>query len=351
MKKPGQEPGFKKQVARSMQRHSNRASRQLELPIQFVPASIVEQGLRDAHPRPLAKWYKTEVTRIGGRRVPTAQAFEFPLVEMQPANSRAVVALDLDGAGKFTFADCCLSESLPPGNQTVERIESGNLHVFYYLEKPVHWGPWASRKPREIFTRVSEYFTHVSGADPSYNRTLMRNPVEGVHLDARALDGACRTHPGPTTPYPLLDLLRYVPPGWRLPTVPLTAEGGHLALIRATGKWYGRPTNWIAAAAELERKIHELNETMKDPRPSIEVREIARWLYRKQSKRLESGQQQRVFSMMQAARAIRPRPGRRKGTPLEDDRRPWEAEGVSKPTWYRDRARSTPKGKHGGKRR
>ena len=35
--------------------------------------------------------------------------------------------------------------------------------------------------------------------------------------------------------------------------------------------------------------IHELNKSMADPRPSIEVREIARWLYRKQSKRLASG--------------------------------------------------------------
>ena len=318
-----------------MQRQSNRDSRQLTLPIKSVPASIVEQGLRDAHPRPRAKWHKAEVTRRRGRRVSTAEAFGFPLVEMQPSNSRAVIALDLDGSGKFKFADCCMSGALPTGNQAVERIESGNLHVFYYLEKPVHWGPWASCKPREIFARVSEYFTHVSGADPSYNRILMRNPIEDVHLDARALDGPCRTHPGPTKPYPLLDLLRYVPKGWRLPKAPLTAEGGHLALIRAAGKWYGRPSNWYAAAAELERMIHQINEGMEDPRPSIEVREIAQWLHRKQAGKLATGEQQGRFTMMQAARAIRPRPGRRKGTPLEDDRRPWESMGISRAWWYR----------------
>ena len=181
-----------KRLLRSMHKQSNRHSRQFELPIDAVPPLLIEHGLRDAHPRPLAKWHKSEVTRRGGRRVSTAEAFKFPLVEMQPANSRALIALDLDGKAKFQFADCCLEGLLPQGNDAVERIESGNLHIFFYLEKPVHWGPWASRKPRAIFARVSEYFTHTSGADPSFNRILMRNPIESVHLDARALDGPCR---------------------------------------------------------------------------------------------------------------------------------------------------------------
>ena len=318
-----------------MHLQSTKHSRQFELPIDAVPPLLIGHGLRDAHPFPRAKWHKTEVTRRGGRRVSTAAAFSFPLVEMQPANSRALIALDLDGKSRFTFADCCMSGALPTGNQAVERIESGNLHILYYLEKPVHWGPWASRKPREIFARVSEYFTNTSGADPSFNRILIRNPIESVHLDARALDGPCRTHPGPTTPYPLLDLLRYVPTGWRLPNVPLTAEGGHLALIRAAGKWYARPANWYAAAAELERMIHQINEGMEDPRPSIEVREIAQWLHRKQAGKLATGEHQGRFSMMQAARGIKGGAARRKGTPLEDDQRPWESMGISRAWWYR----------------
>ena len=163
----------------------------------------------------------------------------------------------------------------------------------------------------------------------------MRNSIESVHLDARALDGPCRTHPGPSNPYALLDLLRYVPKGWHVPKTPQTSEGGHLALIKAAAKWYGKPANWFAKLADLERMIQQINENMQNPRPSVEVREIATWMHRKQVKRLASGEQQGRFSMMQATRGIKSGASRRKGTALEDDQRPWEFMGVSRATWYR----------------
>ena len=69
-----------KRLPRSMQKQSNRDSRQLKLPIDAVPPLLIDHGLRDAHPFPLVKWHKSEVTRRGGRRVPTAEAFSYPLV-------------------------------------------------------------------------------------------------------------------------------------------------------------------------------------------------------------------------------------------------------------------------------
>ena len=54
---------------------------------------------------------------------------------------------------------------------------------------------------------------------------------------------------------------------------PRTSEGGHLALIKAAAKWYGKPSNWYAKQGELERMIHQINEGMENPRPSVEVRE------------------------------------------------------------------------------
>ena len=84
-------------------------------------------------------------------------------------------------------------------------------------------------------------------------------------------------------------------------------------MIRAASSWYGKPANWYAKETDLERMIHQINNGMVPPRPSIEVREIAQWLYRKQVKRLESGEQQGRFSMMQAARGIRSGDARRKG--------------------------------------
>ena len=275
---------------------------------------LIASGLRAAHSRPLAKWHKSEVTRRGGRRVPTAEGFRFPLVEMQPANSWAVLALDLDGREKFKFADSCLEGLLPPGNDAVERIQSGNLHIFYYMKTPIHTGPNARMKPMELFRRVSEYFTNISGADPSYNRLLMRNPIQSVHLDPRALDGPCRTHSGPRNPYALLDLLRYVPKGWHVPKAPQTSEGGHIALIKAAAKWYGMPSHWYATREELERELHRINEVMGHPRPSVEVQEITSWMHRKQTDRLARGEQQGKLSMIQTARAVRSGASRRELT-------------------------------------
>ena len=81
--------------------------------------------------------------------------------------------------------------------------------------------------------------------------------------------------------------------------------------------------------------IHHINEGMENPRPSVEVREIATWMHRKQSDRLARGVQQGKFSMMQTARGIKSGASRRKRTPLEDDHRPWESMGISRAWWYR----------------
>ena len=51
-------------------------------------------------------------------------------------------------------------------------------------------------------------------------------------------------------------------------------------------------------------------------------------------KNLASGQTQQNFSFIQAAKGKRSGEVRRKGTPLELDRAPWELEGISRRGWY-----------------
>ena len=99
---------------------------------------------------------------------------------------------------------------------------------------------------------------------------------------------------------------------------PQTSEGGHLALIKAAASWYGKPANWYAKQGELERMIHHINEGMENPRPSVEVREIATWMHRKQTDRLARGEQQGKLSMIQTARGIKSGASRRKGNEDRD---------------------------------
>ena len=65
-------------------------------------------------------------------------------------------------------------------------------------------------------------------------------------------------------------------------------------------------------------------------------------------KNLASGQTQQQFSFFQAAKGRRSGEVQRQGTPLELDRAPWEAEGISRATWYyRQAGQHT--GQHGGR--
>ena len=81
-----------------------------------------------------------------------------------------------------------------------------------------------------------------------------------------------------------------------------------------------------------------------------EVHDIVKSVCKISRKNLASGQTQQNFSFIQAAKGRRSGEARRKGTPLELDRAPWEAEGASRATWYRHQA-GQHTGQHGGARR
>ena len=83
----------------------------------------------------------------------------------------------------------------------------------------------------------------------------------------------------------------------------------------ALAEWYGSdPKEWHA------------NECL----------HIAKSVTRYCRRNLASGQTQLGLKLIAAARG-RSGVARRKGTPLEQDRAPWKAEGLSRRTWYRRR--------------
>ena len=66
-----------------------------------------------------------------------------------------------------------------------------------------------------------------------------------------------------------------------------------------------------------------------------EVIDIVKSVCRISRKNLASGQTQQNFSFIQSSKGKQSGVARRKRTPLELDRAPWEAEGISRATWYR----------------
>ena len=159
-------------------------------------------------------------------------------------------------------------------------------------------------------------------------------PRSGPQASSARLRG--RAHP-PTAH----DLRRAIPKGWRVPHVPTTGEGKNCSLFAALCK--------LALGGSDEGLLtwaRSLNREFDPPLPDAEVRGVWRSVCRYRARWRVQGHQQ-GWLWKQAARGskgglIGGRKGgmasgvvRRAGTPLEHDRAPWDALGVSRRTWYR----------------
>ena len=129
--------------------------------------------------------------------------------------------------------------------------------------------------------------------------------------------------------------------------------GRNDTLFRAGMKWTGRPAHW-GDWAGMATYLAALNAEFVLPLGERELGGIVKSIRRIQAKNLQSGQTQRTFSFIQAARG---RKGgqqsgqvRRRDTALEYDRTPWATAGISRATWYRRQA-GQHTGQHGGDRR
>ena len=74
--------------------------------------------------------------------------------------------------------------------------------------------------------------------DPGYNGVLTHNPMKRAHKP-----GTFASHWGVTKPYPLKQLLAYVPKHWRMPSLPASDIGRHERLYRGDMKWAGSEAN------------------------------------------------------------------------------------------------------------
>ena len=308
---------------------------ELELGIDHAPPKLRRYGYRDAHTRPLVSANRGKVSH--SFRVAAADAWKFPRIQLQPANAFAVLTLDCDGRDSVqSLSSAIATAALPQPNVIVARRASGNVHADWFLADPVHVAPGSRMKPQRKISRVSEFYREAVGADAGFTETLTHNPM------SRAQRGAFRTIWGRKEPYSLDELAEVIPFGWRCPTLSNSRIGRNCTLFDSLMRESGKPSNW---GKDVEPLAIALNERFRaqglEPLGHIEVREIARSVNRIQARNLASGQTQRQFSCIQAAR------GRKGGKASGEVRRrgsltesaPWEAEGIHRATWYRRKAR------------
>jgi len=268
---------------------------QLILPgIDFVPIQVRRYGLREFHHYPLASYGKNAAgIWLGSRRMPPAQAWTLPELELgRTANSIPALIFDVD---RPDWGLDIFDGAVPVPNWATWRRANQHAHLVYALARPVLRGEQARPTPQGWLARIGEYLAATLQADLTYNAVLAHNPLEW------ASQGRYRTDWLRQEPYTLAELNEAIPFGWRRPWRPLTVYGRNDALFRAGMKWTGRPAHW-GDWTGLATYPATLNAEFVAPLGERELGGIVKSIRRIQTKNLQSGQTQRTFSFLQAAR-------------------------------------------------
>lgn len=302
---------------------------QLSLPlaIEDAPRKVRDHGLREAHALPLVSRGRAFGWRTTRR--PTRIAWRYwPEIELRTPGSFPALILDCDSEPEDYLTVAFGSDLVRPPNW-IAHTASGHGHVVYTLRHPVLRGEKSRLRPMRLYARIAEYYRAAYDADIGYIGVLTHNPTHTLYRDS--------TTWWREDPWTLAELAAVIPKGWRMPAKPTTPEGRNVSLFRLGMRWCGYPRNW-GNIEGVQMVIEAANAALDVPLFAGEVHDIVKSVIKISRRNLASGQTQENFSFIQAARGRRSGAARRKGTPLELDRAPWEGEGISRAWWYRKRS-------------
>ena len=165
-----------------MQNNKARISQGTETqPLLFAPGELLRCGLRDAHSFPLVGRRDSDGAICATWREPPSTAWERQVIELgRTATSHAALILDCDSRDSVerAMASCVGAGPVPLPNFASTRLASGNMHIGYFLGRPVHRGAAARAKPLGYLGRVSEYYRAALGADPWRRQELFKEPLK-----------------------------------------------------------------------------------------------------------------------------------------------------------------------------
>ena len=304
-------------------------SKQLILPIEFAPPKVRSHGLKDAHSYPLVSLGKgRDGAHSASFRVAAEDAWGFPEIELRAGNSWPSIVLDVDGSkALYRIVEAVEKAEILTPNWTVTRKGSGGTHAVYNLARPVHRGEAARKGPLAALARVTEFYADKLIADSGYTGVLSHNPMAAAHGPGFVTNWFHREA------YTLPQLGEVIPFGWRRPTVSRTGIGRNCDLFKSLISWAGCPEN---SGNDCLAAAHVINQSFDPPLPHAEVAATARSVHGYRARWIAKGEYftQEQRSLWGKARGIKSGEARRKGTPLESDRAPWESMGISRRTWY-----------------
>lgn len=261
-------------------------------------------------------------------------ALQQPYIQANPPHMRVWSIFDIDReGGAMAWEDA----GLPLPAWSACNTENGHAHLVWGLSVPVLVdSPDMRQAPLRYLCAVEAAFRAKLQADSGYTGLITKNPA---FPDWRVLRG-------PRVSYELGELAEYVDlPKFAPKRKPEEVGlGRNVTLFDAVRHWaYREIRGYKRAASEAyvwwQKGVYDRamsrNGDFANPMHHREVyhvaRSVAKWTWRKFD--IEASDSR--FSKLQAHRGRASGEARREGTPLEHDREPWIAEGVSRATWYR----------------
>ena len=253
--------------------------------------------LAEFHRRPLCSMGRDSAGLWSGtyRQDPETAWRDFRHVQHDTGSSRTGLFLDVDQIA--SVHDAVDRALLPFPTVLLTRATNGHEAAAWVLDVPVHTHATARRKPMECLARVGEYFAAVSGADPGYTGLLFRNAGVAKTDGAFIVEESGRT-------WPLLELLEWVPHGWRRPARAKlqTAVGRNVDIFLSLCKNAGRES---VTDAELEAMAWTFNGEFGHPLNDPEVEGVLRNVRKYREQWAARGWHRPSFRRRQAARGKR----------------------------------------------
>jgi len=291
-------------------------------------AMTAHETTRDIFLRTLpARPYCTNV--LGGRLriLDKSNASKYAMIQHNSPMVWPWLIFDIDGDDSYERAE---KRGCPPPTFIALNRENGHGHAGYLLESPVSAHDGSSRKAMSFFLDVERGMTTKLGADHAYPSLLTKN----------ALSPRWETEWQARIPYRLDTLNDYLTKADKRKTTKSepSAMGRNSSVFDSVSKVAYK--QWHAYH-KAKKSLHEFelmlrlvadshNRTFPIPLsyPEISgiVRSVAKWVWKEFSPQ--------AFSRIQAARG-------KKAWSRRDTLgkgKPWEAEGISKASWYRHRA-------------
>ena len=271
---------------------------------------------------PSKPWCCDHFSQNAPRSLPAALGKKY--IQLNPPNLLGFIVVDVDRAGA---ADAWQDAGLPPPTWCAINPKNGHAHLVWALEQPV-WAGGENQRPGHFFKATEEAFRIKLAGDPGYAGLLSKNPISRAH----------HLHfPAGIRLYDLVYLSEFIDLPKRLRKRRETPEEGwrNCGVFDELRGWayvavseFSDPATFGASCAV---RAHQINAVLARPMDAGEVlhiaRSVARWTWRK----MGEGRGRAAFSQKQSER------GKAGGRPRTTcvTGKPWEAEGISRATWYR----------------